>query len=411
MKKIEYEFWQFKEYPLSDSGWALSTGPDGRVYASVCHELTSGKSVIVARYNDVTNKIDYLFDVAEVVNDPVDSGRATQCKIHYSFVPSLEDNILYCATHLSGPPFDLDFYNPWYFWHDKNRCFRGAELIAYDTQKDKVLWTSQLFPKEGCRCLAYDDKHKLLYAISYPRDHFFVYSLKTKTAHDLGRLGSINSQAIFIDRKGYAWMTDDYGHLIRYNPQHDILEQSPYILPHEHYQTGWHSVIYDAVASPDGDCIYFTTWNVNPRLIRFWPEDCDFGKIEDLGVTTQPHNVKIPYSMFVDHCGGLVFDNEGFLYYVHSRWYDEKYQLQFSDQPLNADGVLVRLDTKTLQKEEVAISKRPDAIAQYVSRAARDKNGDLFFMNVGKSPVGFFKIAMSNRQSGNNCHLPLRMWG
>ena len=57
--------------------------------------------------------MDYLFSLDEMVNDPGDSGRATQCKIHYSFAPSMSDGILYMATHLSGPPIDQPAYSPW----------------------------------------------------------------------------------------------------------------------------------------------------------------------------------------------------------------------------------------------------------------------------------------------------------
>lgn len=405
------KFYQFTECPESDSCWSLSTGPDGRIYAAACVESTPGRSAKVTRYNEENDSVDYLFDVAEVVGDPPDSGRGTQCKIHYSFVPSPEDGILYCATHLSGAPFDLKFYSPWRFWHDNERCFRGAALIAYDTGRDKVLWTDTMIPKEGCRCLVLDDKRKVLYALSYPRDHFFAYSLKDKTWRDIGRIGSVNSQALLIDRKGRIWMSNDDGHLVRYDPERDILEESPYILPHEFYQTGWHSVIYDAVASPDGESIYMVTWNVAPHLIRFWPEEGDFGLVEDLGMATQERSTSIPYSMFIDHVGGLVFGNDGLLYYVCSRWYDESQQTEKPDRQFKAEGVVMRLNQKTLEREEVAILKRPDAVAQYESRGARDRHGDLFFGNVGKIPVGFFKMTMPNRKENADSHLPLRMWG
>lgn len=409
----ETKFYQFLKYPKTDSCWSLSTGPDGRIYAAACAELSPGESVKVTRYDESTDSIEYLFDVAEVVNDPVDSGRATQCKIHYSFVSSSEEGILYGATHLSGPPFDLKFYSPWRFWHNEKRCFRGAALIAYDSNKDSVLGTDILIPKEGCRCLALDDKRKVLYALSYPRDHLIVYSLKDKTRKDIGRIGSINSQVIFLDRKGRAWLSNDYGHMVRYDPERNILEESPYILPHEPYQTGWHSVLYDAVASPDGACVYIITWNVAPRLIRFWPEEGEFGHAEDLGAVTQKRNTAIPYSMSVDHAGGLVFDNEGQLYFVYSRWYDESEQLEPVDRQIKTEGVVVRLNTKTLAREEIAVLKRPDSNANYISRAARDRHGDLFFANVNaeKIPVGFFKMKMPNRKNKANCHLPIRMWG
>ena len=120
------------------------------------------------RYNEQKDGLDYLFNLAEMVDDPGDSGHATQCKIHYSFAPSMHDQVMYMATHLSGPPIDLPVYNPWYSWHDKQRLFRGAALLACDTQHDRVLWWDTMIPKEGCRCLLHDEERGLLYAISLP---------------------------------------------------------------------------------------------------------------------------------------------------------------------------------------------------------------------------------------------------
>ena len=62
----------------------------------------------------------------------------------------------------------------------------------------------------------------------------------------MGRIGSINSQALFLDKQHRVWTTNDYGHLVRYDPEKDRLETSPLALPHNPVtQTGWHSVFYD----------------------------------------------------------------------------------------------------------------------------------------------------------------------
>jgi len=134
-----------KWYPFSrkhdsDTCWSLSVGPDGRIYAAACAESVPGGVVEPVRYNEEHDNLDYLFNLAEMVDDPGDSGRATQCKIHYSFAPSMHDGVLYMATHLSGPPIDLPRYSPWYSWHDAKRCFRGSALLAFDTRTDRVLW-------------------------------------------------------------------------------------------------------------------------------------------------------------------------------------------------------------------------------------------------------------------------------
>jgi hypothetical protein len=170
------KWYPFTGHPDSDTCWSLSVGPDGRIYAAACAESVPGGVVKPVRYNEQRDDLDYLFNLAEKVDDP---GRASQCKIHYSFAPSMHDGVLYMATHLSGPPIDLPVYSPWFSWHDRKRGFRGSALLAYDTRKDQVLWWDTLIPKEGCRCLLHDEERGLLYAMSYPRDHFIIYDLKT----------------------------------------------------------------------------------------------------------------------------------------------------------------------------------------------------------------------------------------
>jgi hypothetical protein len=315
------------------------------------------------------------------------------------------------ATHLSGPPIDQPAYSPWLSWHDPKRCFRGSALVAFDTRKDQVRWWDTLIPKEGCRCLLHDEERHLLYALSYPRDHFIIYDTKTRARRDLGRIGSINAQTLFLDRKHRVWTTDDYGRLVRYDPQTDRLERSPFILPHNpEFQTGWHSVFYDVAAAPDGECFYAVTWIAAPRLMRLWPGKGDWPKVEDLGQVTQQRDPTLPKDTFVDHCGGLVFAGDGQLYFVASRWRDPAYNPMPENGP-DREGVVWRLNLPTLQREEVAILQHPTQPAQYVSRGAVDHNGNLFFGNVGTKPVGLFKVHLPAARRKKNAHLPIRMWG
>ena len=407
----QVKWYEFAEHPDSDSCWALSVGPDGRIYAAADCEGTPGGVAKVVRYNEEKDGLDYLFSVDEVVDDPADSGRATQCKIHYSFVPSMHDGILYMATHLSAAPFDQPAYSPWLSWHDEKRCFRGSALIAFDTKTDEVKWWETLIPKEGCRCLLHDEERGLLYAISCPRDRFIVYDLKKRMRREIGRLGSVNAQALFLDQRHRVWTTNDYGHLVRYDPEKDRLEISPRVLPHNPvFQTGWHSVFYDVAASPSRDCVYAVNWIAQPRLMRIWPNEGDWPRVEDLGPTTQDRDPTIPTDTFLDHCGGLVFAGDGQLYYVASRWRDPVYNPMPTDHK-EREGVVWRLNSATLERQEVTRLVHPKKFAQYVSRGAVDHHGDLFFGLVGAVPAGIFKVEMPLDRKKENAHLPIRMWG
>ncbi|NLV74759.1 MAG: hypothetical protein GXY52_08775 [Chloroflexi bacterium] len=404
-------WYQFTEHPDSDSCWSLSVGPDGRIYAAACSEGTPGGYVKVVRYNEATDALDYLFDLDQLVDDPRDSGRATQCKIHYSFAPSMHDGIMYMATHLSGPPIDQPAYSPWHSWHDPKRCFRGAALLAYDTKNDQTLWWDTLIPKEGCRCLVLDEERGLLYALGYPRDHMIQYDLATRTRRDLGRIGSINAQVLILDKYHRVWTTNDYGRLMRYDPAKDRLEVSPQALPHNPtFQTGWHSVFYDAVLAPDGESIFACTWIAQPRLMRIWLYEGNWGRVEDLGPATQERDQTIPIDTFKDHCGGLTVGGDGMIYYVASRWRDAQYN-PMGPEHTEREGVVWQLDPANHNRREVSVLERPGEFAQYVSRGAVDHNGDLFFGHVGPTPVGIFRVEMPAERKRTNAHLPIRIWG
>jgi hypothetical protein len=403
-------WYPFAEHPEADSCWSLSAGPDGRIYVASCAESAPGGIVKLARYDRSTDALAYLFDLDKAVDDPRDSGRATQCKIHYSLAPSLADGILYMATHLSGPPIDQPAYSPWNSWHDPERCFRGSALLAFDTRTDSVLWWDTLIPKEGCRCLLLDPERGLLYALGYPRDHMIRYDIARREPSDLGRIGSINSQVLFSDCRHRVWTTDDYGHLVRYDPAKGRIERSPYALPHNpQYQTGWHSVLYDAVAAPGGEWVYAVTWNGSPYMMRIAPDEGEWGRVESLGPVTPESDRTLPEDYFIDHCGGLTFAGDGCLYYVASRW--QGTYRAFPGHTEGLEGVVWRLDTRTLQREQVAVLHKPSGPAQYVSRGAVDASGDLFFGNVGFRPVGMFKVTLPAERRRANAHLPLRVWG
>jgi hypothetical protein len=116
--------------------------------------------------------------------------------------------------------------------------------------------------------------------------------------------------------------------------------------------------------------------------------------------------------MFIDHCGGLTFAADNKLYFVASRWRDDKYNPMDTNRE-EREGVIWRLDPDTLVKEEVGLLKHPVGTAQYVSRGTIDHNGDLFFgyINHRMKPAGIFKVTMPDNRKKKNAHLPIRIWG
>lgn len=403
---------EFSQRPLSDSCWSLQTGPDGRIYAACCIEHTGGQSVTVVRYCRASDSLEYLFDVDEVTGDLRDSGRATQCKIHYSFVPDPTRDILYSATHLSGPPKGERSYNPWAAWHDAKRAFRGASLVAYDTRRDCVLDARLMIPQEGCRCLCIDIERQRLYALTYPRDHFVIYELSGHELIDKGRIGSVNSQCLFIDGNGRVYSFSDSGRMWRYDPDSDAVEQLPWTYAHEPCQSPWHGVLYDAVADPTTGAVYMVPWKSRPHLMRYWPEEGVNGRLEDLGRVTQAGDPHHPIGVNLDHVGGLLFGDDGWLHYVKSVWQPRPGRLNESESAVEASqAVLCRMHPESLVHEELCALALGAGRHHYISRGAKDPHGDFCFGKIMAHPAGIYRVEV---QPEAGCAVGsdwLRLWG
>ena len=418
MSSHNVRFYPYDQVPVSDTTWSLHTGPDGRIYSSACSEGRGGVAVVVARYNDEQDALEYVLDAADIPQDPPSAGRAAQCKIHYGFAPSPREGILYAATHASAPGAGEHHFNVNADWGDERKAFLGSILMAYDTREERMLWSRVFIPREGCRCLAYDDERRQFYAVGWPRNHFLVYHLDSGELTDHGRIGSINPQAIWLDRIGRAYTTDDFGRILRYDPDADRLEETPLYLPRSEFASGWHHVVYDAVAAPDGESIFGVSWTVQPHLFRHWPMDGPDGRIEDLGAGTQAErNRHHPISFFQDHAGGLVFGADGMLYYVAARWdpsVTEARRRSDVDGHLIslAQGIVMQLDPDTYERKEIAeLDRGDDKAAHYVSRGSMDRNGDLFFGNILAVPSGIFRVEMNCPEPPGVDGLNLRMWG
>ncbi len=405
---MDWKYLEFSKRPLSDSCWSVQTGPDGRIYIACCTEHTGGETATVVRYNEETDALDYLFDLDEVTGDLRDSGRATQCKIHYSFVPDPEKGLLHAATHLSGPPKGEKSYNPWASWNDPQRAFRGAYLISYDTAGEVVTDARLMIPKEGCRCLAFDPDRRVLYAVSYPRDHFVAYDLRTGRLTDYGRIGSVNTQCIFRDRLGRAFLFDDQGRLLRFDPEKKRLEQLPIVYPHASYQTAWHGVLYDAVQDPASGAVYMIPWKTHPHLARYWPEDGPHGRIEDLGPVTQARDPHPIMGVNLDHVGGLLWGPDHKLVLGRAVWSAQPY---LKERKRDTHCELVRFDPQHDHWEALGQLTSDKGGNHYVSRGAISKKGTLVFGKILTTPAGVYRVRAATPQPDLEPNQYLRFWG
>jgi hypothetical protein len=415
---MKIRFIPFEKLPYADTCWSLIEGPDERAYVAACCERSSGGTVFVLRYDPRTEELEYLLDVAEAVGCPPDDGRgaldstgavpnhprrATQCKIHYSMVIG-DDGVMYGATHLSGPAVGEVSYNPWATFDDPLRSFVGARLFAYDTRTEKVLWTDTLIPHEGCRCVALDQERRSLYAVGYPRDHFYVYDLGARTRRDVGRIGSVNPQAVWLDSRNRAYTTDDYGRVVVYDPEREELTTTDAKAPHAPYQDGWHNMVYDVVQVPGSDDVVGVNWNVDPYLFRLSPST---GTMTDLGPATPGIGGSGVRGVNTNHAGGLVFTAGGELLFAVSRGDDYGDILPHAPAALN----VMNLETRRV-REVCELVDEQGVVIPYISRAVRIGREHLVLGTVSRTMAGIAHVVLDGELAeGPWQGTPRRYWG
>ncbi len=366
----------FDGLPMHDSAWGLCTGADGMIYPVACGEGIGGLTAFILRYDPVKRRTEYLAETGPALGEPGNDGHATQSKIHYCILPG-SDGLLYCSTHASGPPCGHPSWSPWATWADPNVRFPGAHIFTCDPATGAVDDFGIGPLREGSRCLALDEKRRKLYGITWPRNHAYVYYLEERRYVDLGRIGEINPQAIWLDRDGNAYTTDDYGRFLRIDGATDEIVALKTQCPHRPHRRGWHNVPYDVVPAPDWSCVYGCDWGYESGLWRFDPYDGPDGRVDDLGQALGLPGMRQDLRMEYFNVRGLVFGADGKLYFTMRAPHEDR-------TPIH----LARLDVETLQREVVAILEFDDYEPYVHAGATPDFYGNLYFAEAAHSPTG-----------------------
>lgn len=368
----------FRELPVHDTCWAITTGVDGCIYAGVCGELTGGLSVFIVRYDPDRDEVEYLLEVSPALGEPVDSGRVPHSKLHYGLIPG-SDGKLYCSTHCSGPPWGHRIWRPWNTWDDPERMFVGLPIFTFEPKTEELVNFGIMSPNEGTRAMALAENRGLLYGLTWPRDHFYVYDLKKHEYKDKGRIGDENAQTLWVDTKGNGYTVDDLGYIVKYIADEDRLVHLSVRVPKDPHSPSEERSSCDTTPSPDGKSIYGTVWNLEripfcERLFRYDLYEGDEGKIYDLGPGYGKDKL--------NHICGLIFGDDGYLYYAASK--------EDKNRRIPYRMYLFRMDVNTLKKEEICPFDDGEYHSEYIDKATKDFYGRLYFADTNNRPVRIY---------------------
>jgi hypothetical protein len=250
---------------------------------------------------------------------------------------------------------------------------RGFNIFIYDPESGRVEDFGIMSPNEGSRAMALAEKRALLYGITWPRDHFYVFDLKTRIYRDLGRIGDINAQAVWIDAEENGYTANDLGYIIKYDADRDKLVHLDARVPIAPDAPSQQRSVYDVTPSPSGESVYGTVWNLEivPFAERLFRYDFKDNKVHDLGPGYGKDKL--------DHVGGLIFGDDGYLYYAASR--------KDAQRRIPYRMYLFRMDTKTLKKEEICPFDDGEWHSEFIAKATKDFAGNLYFADTNNRPT------------------------
>lgn len=275
---------------------ALVTAANGRVYGA-----TSGKASCLFVYDRAINKVRPL-------------GRIGEAKGVYHALAQDRDGSLLIGGGLSmlAPvPLTQKFRSGFraieeQLWKDiaaPYANYPGGHLYRYDPAKSDA---EPRMPAEPCPledlgipapgnsiyALALDAERRLLYGVTYPDAHFFVYDLAKKQSRDVGPVVSRKiysgpertwrsvPRALYLAPDGRVYTSGDEGRIVCYNPATQKLALTAMQIPGEYYEA-WnyygYPVIEHWVRSAKGE-VYGST--SDGYLFQMQP---DRGRIVNLG--------------------------------------------------------------------------------------------------------------------------------
>ncbi len=386
----------FNKLPEHDTCWAFIGGVDGKMYTGVCGEMTGGLSAYVTSYDPENNQVDYLVEMADAVGVPAGNGQGTHSKVHKCLLQD-NDGTLYAATHCTGAPLNDWIWRPWNCWTHPQKQFGGSGFAAFRSDGE-ILYTKILFPHEGSRCMALAPNRRKIYGLSYPRNHFFIFDLKTREVRDLGRIGNINPQCVFVDGEENAYTTDDYGKLIKCLGDRETLVETGVQIPYASFRNGYHNTLYDVVPDPeDADVVWGVTWTWGQRLFRY---DCKRNHLQDFG-KAYGEEEKEWFHIIHSHVGGMVFGPDGNLYFIVNR----------PDERGGSRPHMVRFRPADGKRELLGVLEADGRPADHIARAAMDGRGDLYFSEAGNTPTKLFKCRIDDAEPRLTNIKTRRLWG
>ena len=284
--------------------WGLAVSPTGRVFFSVCAELTQPTSVRLYEYIPADNSFKFCFRLEEHV--VVQNQQVRASKIHTSMA-FMEDGRLIMATHTTAkapqhPTWMVDGY-----YHHLWEGYPGSNILIYDPETGLVENRGVPVPHETVYGGAYDCKHQNYYFIGMIRGHLYKLHVPTNAVTDMGQVTEFGTYRLLVGPDGHIYSSSRVGRLFRINVDTEQIEELGITFPFSSYSgTTTRNELNSGGIGPDGRLYMQVVWG--DSLFAY---NCETNELENLG-SFMPDSFKWTERTQMI---GVHFDKYGVLWY------------------------------------------------------------------------------------------------
>lgn len=292
---------------VHNASWDSTLTHDGRLFLSLCSELTTSEYAKLAEYDYDRNEIvehfyskDYLMPHDRYIRDS---------KFHTS-MSEMENGDLIMATHTTDKAPAHPAWMPEAYYQSLWEGFPGSTLFVY-RRNGKVENLGIPAPRESIYGGIYDKKNRNYYMLGFMRGHLYRYSLDERRTYDMGQVTERHSYRLVVGPDSNIYFTTRSGYLKRINVDTQKVEDMGIMMPNScQTKKRARSYLASAVNGPDGKI--YMAGQFHDELSVYDPRT---NSLENMG----PYKPAKEYTSGMsnnDYVGGMAFDSNGILWLV-----------------------------------------------------------------------------------------------
>lgn len=294
---------------IFNATWDALLNEDGKVFVSLCSELTTNEYTKLAEYDPATNELKELHYTKELIFS--DERFIRDSKFHTAMA-WMNDGRMVVLTHTTDKSPEHPAWLPQSYFNHPFEGYPGSSLLTYDPKTGKMENWGIPVHRETIYGAAYDKINNIYYGIGYFKGHLYGIDLNDRSVRDYGEVTERASYRLVVGPDGNIYFTTRNGMLQRINVRTREVENTRITLPHEKVPGRFRPYLSASAIGPDG--LLYLAGMHDKTLSRY---NTQTNRLEKLG-EYMPAEVFCKQADANIYMGSMGFDKFGMLYYVVS---------------------------------------------------------------------------------------------